>query len=133
MVYPTWTFNIVSESISTKDMEYPKIWFGKFVLVFLCCYFSFVILKASDKLQSEQMGTIFRTVSKKTVQYPAITVCIFRSTCLAEDCKLQDIIDMHTLYYPNEPRYDFVTNYIYHYKLSNRFCYIGLQISQIVS
>ena len=103
-------------------MEYHNISFGKFVMVILSCYFGFVIFKASDKLQSKQIGTIFRTVSKETVQYPAITVCIFRSICQDEaNCKLLDVIDKHTLNYPQAPRDDLVTSHIYHYKLYNRY------------
>ena len=50
------------------EMGYPAVSFGRFVMLILCCYFAFVIFKANNKLQSEQIGTIFRTVSKKTVQ-----------------------------------------------------------------
>ena len=45
------------------------ICYGKFVLLVLCCYFAFKVYSAFQKLQSEQIGTIFRTVnSEKTVQ-----------------------------------------------------------------
>ena len=56
----------------TKNMERLNIKqhmsFGKCVMVALGCYFVYVIIRANLRLQSDQIGTIFRTVSKKTVQ-----------------------------------------------------------------
>ena len=37
-------------------------------MVALICYLAFVIFRANDKLKSGKIGTIFTTVSKKTVQ-----------------------------------------------------------------
>ena len=42
--------------------------FGKFITVFLGCYFAFVIYKASDKLHSDQIGITYGKVSSNTVQ-----------------------------------------------------------------
>ena len=41
---------------------------GKFITVFLGCYFAFVIYKASDKLQSDKIGTIYGIASTETVK-----------------------------------------------------------------
>ena len=46
--------------------------FGKFVMVVLGCYFVYVIIMANLEWQSNQIGTIFRTVSEKTVQGPSL-------------------------------------------------------------
>ena len=45
-----------------------KMSLGKFITVFLGCYFAFVIYKASDKLQSDKIGTVYGIVSTKTVK-----------------------------------------------------------------
>ena len=42
--------------------------FGKFVMVVLGCYFAFEIITAYVKLQSGEIGTIFRKVKQKTLQ-----------------------------------------------------------------
>ena len=42
--------------------------FGRLVMVALGCYFAFVIYGANEKLQSDKIGTIFSTISKKNVQ-----------------------------------------------------------------
>ena len=42
--------------------------FGKFVMVVLGCYFTFVIYNANDKLQIGKIGTIFTTMIEETVQ-----------------------------------------------------------------
>ena len=49
-------------------MTHRQMSFGKFVMVVLGCYFVYVIIRANLRLQSGQIGTIFRTVSEKTVQ-----------------------------------------------------------------
>ena len=46
--------------------------FAKFVMVVLGCYFVYVIIMANLEWQSNQIGTIFRTVSEKTVQGPSL-------------------------------------------------------------
>ena len=42
--------------------------FVKCVMVFLGCYFAYVIINANIKLQSGKIGTIFSKVKEKTVQ-----------------------------------------------------------------
>ena len=44
------------------------IFVRKFVMLALSCYFLFVIYRASKKLSSENIGTIFRTIRGKAVQ-----------------------------------------------------------------
>ena len=46
----------------------PQISFGKFVTIGLIFYFAFVIIRANNKLQSDQVGTMFRRVRDKTTQ-----------------------------------------------------------------
>ena len=48
-------------------MKYP-ISFGKFVMVVLGCYLALEIYQANNKLVRGKIGTIFTTVSQKTVQ-----------------------------------------------------------------
>ena len=48
-------------------MKY-QLSFGKFVMVVLGCYFAFEIINAYVKLQSGEIGTIFRKVKQKTLQ-----------------------------------------------------------------
>ena len=47
-------------------------------MVTLTCYFVFIIYKSNTKLTEEKIGTMFRTINVKTVQYPQITVCTYR-------------------------------------------------------
>ena len=44
------------------------LFFRKFVMLGLSCYFVLVIYRAGKKLLSENIGTIFRTISEKAVQ-----------------------------------------------------------------
>ena len=53
-------------------MTHRQMSFGKFVMVVLGCYFVYVIIMANLEWQSNQIGTIFRTVSEKTVQGPSL-------------------------------------------------------------
>ena len=46
----------------------PQISLGKFVMIVFGGYFAFQILRAFSKLQSDQIGTIFRRVKEKTLQ-----------------------------------------------------------------
>ena len=48
-------------------MKY-QISLGKCVILVLGCYLAFVIFRANNKLQLDKIGTIFSTVSEKTVQ-----------------------------------------------------------------
>ena len=48
-------------------MKY-QISLGKCVMLVLGCYLAFVIFRANNKLQLDKIGTIFSTVSEKTVQ-----------------------------------------------------------------
>ena len=41
---------------------------GKFIMVILGCYLVYVILSAKMRLESGQIGTIFRTISEETLQ-----------------------------------------------------------------
>ena len=50
------------------NMTKYEMSFGRLMMVALGCYFAFVIYRANNKLQSEKIGTIFSTVSKKNVQ-----------------------------------------------------------------
>ena len=45
-----------------------KISFGSLVALVLGCYFVFVIYKASKKLNTWNVGTIFRTLDEPNVQ-----------------------------------------------------------------
>ena len=47
---------------------------GRFVTIALVCYFGFVIFNANDKLQNRKIGTIFQTISVKTVKDSYIPV-----------------------------------------------------------
>ena len=49
------------------------------VMVTLTCYFVLIIYKSNTKLNEEKIGTMFGMINVKTVQYPQITVCIYRS------------------------------------------------------
>ena len=49
------------------------------VMVILTCYFVFIIYESNTKWSKENIGTMFRTVNVKTVQYPPITVCTYRN------------------------------------------------------
>ena len=42
--------------------------FGKFVALALVCYLGFILLRAHSKLQERKIGTVFQTMSEKTVQ-----------------------------------------------------------------
>ena len=56
------------EHVATRlNMKY-QLSFGKFVMVVLGCYFAFEIINAFVKLQSGEIGTIFRKVKQKTLQ-----------------------------------------------------------------
>ena len=49
------------------------------VTVILTCYFVFIVYMSNTKLSEENIGTMFRTINVKTVQYPPITVCMYRN------------------------------------------------------
>ena len=58
-----------------------QISFDKFVMVVFGCYFALVIFSAFSKLQSDQIGTIFRKVKEKTLQgIIAVTAIFYYST-----------------------------------------------------
>ena len=49
-------------------MDFKSLSFGKFAMVVFGCYLGLLILRAYNKLERRQIGTIFRIVNKKTVQ-----------------------------------------------------------------
>ena len=58
-----------------------KLSFGKLVMVVLFRYFAFVIYNANTKLQSGNVGTIFRTKSeqkRQARQTPDFTLDVFK-------------------------------------------------------
>ena len=58
-------FEIIKQE--PPNMKY-QISLGKCVMLVLGCYLAFVIFRANNKLQLDKIGTIFSTVSEKTVQ-----------------------------------------------------------------
>ena len=63
--------------VSINNME--EVSLKNLVMVILTCYFVFIIYESNTKWSRENIGTMFRTVNVKTVQYPPITVCTYRN------------------------------------------------------
>ena len=75
---PLW--NLTSHATRRIESNMRRsISFEKFIVLALFCYFGFILLRAHNKLRDRKIGTVFQTISVKTVQESYRKVFLFWS------------------------------------------------------
>ena len=90
------TSKVVKQSQASWSSMRKSISFGKFVFVCLVCYFGYILIRAHHKLQSRNIGTMFKTVSEKTVQESSLfssLVVEYNSTFQTTSLCLYHVVD----------------------------------------